>query len=180
MAVGFPPRLRFHRNEYRRDMDLKLHRPHPVCSRTGRGFVPGDVFFSALLRGAGGLERIDVAVGAWDGPPPAAIAWWRSVQPAAAHDAGPSLAPVEVLLNALEALDEANADEAVRYLLALQLVRRRILKLEPPDEADDSMLVFSCRRRDRVYRIGPVAAATLADPEVAARLSALLWSGDAA
>ena len=45
---------------------------------------------------------------------------------------------------------------------------------------DDGMLVFSCRRRDRDYRIRSVEAADLADPEVGARLTALLWSGDAA
>ena len=66
------------------------------------------------------------------------------------------------------------------YLLALQLVRRRALKLQPVTDDDDGMLVFSCRRRDRDYRIRSVEAADLADPEVGARLTALLWSGDAA
>jgi hypothetical protein len=160
-------------------MDIKLHRPQSVCSRTGRGFVPGDVFFSTLCRGEGGLERIDVAAEAWDGPPPGAVAWWRSVQPSV-PEAGPALAPVEVLLDALEALEEAAVDEAVCYLLALQLVRRRALKLQPVTDDDDGMLVFSCRRRDRDYRIRSVEAADLADPEVGARLTALLWSGDAA
>jgi hypothetical protein len=161
-------------------MDLKLHRPQPMCSRTGSGFRPGDVFFSALVRGDRGLERIDVAAGAWEGPPPAAIAWWRSVCPMA-HEAGPTLAPAEVLLDALEALEEADADPAVCYLLALQLVRRRALKLEGPDETCvDGTLVFSSRRRDRDYRIRPVEAESLADPEVGARLTALLWSGEAA
>jgi hypothetical protein len=181
VAIGFPPRLLFRRIGSRRAMDIKLHRPQSVCSRTGRGFVPGDVFFSTLCRGEGGLERIDVAAEAWDGPPPGAIAWWRSVQPSA-HEAGPALAPVEVLLDALEAFEaeEAAVDEAVRYLLALQLVRRRALKLESATDDDAGLLVFSCRRRHRDYRIRPVEAADLVDPEVGARLTALLWSGDAA
>ena len=163
-------------------MDYKLHRPHPVCHRTGRGFVVGEEFFSALVRGEGGLERLDIAVEAWDGPPPDTVAWWRARQ-GAATDTGPVLAPVEVLLDALEALDDKPADDAVRYLLALQLVRRRVLRIEGSDvdsDAADGAIVFSCRRRDRDYRLRPVRAEEAADPEVAARLMALLWSGEAA
>jgi len=160
-------------------MDLKLHRPQPVCSRTGRGFLPGDVFYSTLVRGPGGLERVDVAAEAWEGPSPGAIAWWRAVQPAAS-DPGPSLAPVDVLLDALEALDDSDGDAAVRYLLALQLVRRRILKLEGGDAVEDGVLILSCRRRDREYRVPAADPAMLSDPSTAAKLTALLWSGDAA
>jgi len=163
-------------------MDYKLHRPQPVCSRTGRPFAAGEEFFSILVRGETGIERIDLAADAWAGPPPEAVAWWRSRQPEAA-DNGPVLAPVDALLDALEALEESPADAALRYLLALQLVRRRALRIEaPPAEAETTTdeLVFSCRRRDRDYLVRPVSPADAADPELAARLTALLWSGEAA
>lgn len=164
-------------------MDYKLHRPQPVCHRTGRGFAVGEVFFSALVRGEGGLERLDVAAEAWDGPPPNAVAWWRARQ-GTAVEAGPTLAPVEVLLDALEAFEDDPAHDVLRYLLALQLVRRRALRIEgdaaDPEAGDDGAIVFSCRRRDRDYRLRPVQAEEAADPEVAARLTALLWSGEAA
>lgn len=163
-------------------MDYKLHRPHPVCRRTGRGFAVGEEIFSALVRGPGGLERLDIAAEAWDGPPPDTVAWWRARQ-GTATDAGPVLAPVEVLLDALEALADNPADDAVRYLLALQLVRRRALRIEgeaPGPDAAETAIIFSCRRRDRDYRLRPVRAEEAADPEVAARLMALLWSGEAA
>ena len=160
-------------------MDLKLHRPQSVCSRTGRGFAPGDPFYSALVRAPEGLLRIDVATDAWDEPPAEAIAWWRSVCPEPSA-AGPTLAPIDVLLDALEAFEGSEADAAVRYLLALQLVRRRVLKLEGPASDDESVLVFSCRRRECEYRMAVVEPAALADPPVAARLTALLWSGEAA
>ncbi|MBM4021350.1 MAG: hypothetical protein FJ284_03760 [Planctomycetes bacterium] len=163
-------------------MDYAIHRPQSVCCRTGRGFAPGEEFFSALVRSAGGLERLDVAGDAWQGPPDGTVAWWRSRHPVAERR-GPGLAPVEVLLDAFEALEETAADEPLRYLLALQLVRRRILKLEPGDDGqpeEDGSLVFSCRRRDRVYRMRPVTVEEAADPAVAGRLTALLWSGEAA
>jgi len=163
-------------------MDYKLHRPQPVCRRTGRGFAVGEAFFSTLVRGENGLERFDVAAEAWHGPPPDAVAWWRARQGAAA-DTGPMLAPVDVLLDALEALDDNPADDPLRYLLALQLVRRRVLRIEGDDADPDAAagaVVFSCRRRERDYRLRPVRTEEATDPEVASRLTALLWSGEAA
>ncbi|MFM8414759.1 MAG: hypothetical protein ACKOCX_08545 [Planctomycetota bacterium] len=163
-------------------MDYTLHRPQSGCSRTGRPFAAGEEFFSALVRGQGGLERLDVSADAWDGPPEGTIAWWKS-RHLPPGEAGPVLAPVDVLLDALEALEDQPDDAPLRYLLALQLVRRRVLRIEPTpgDGPDDAgVVVFSCRRRDRDYRVRETSPAVAADPAVAERLTALLWSGDAA
>jgi hypothetical protein len=162
-------------------MDIRLHRPLPVCSRTGRSFTAGETFVSVLVRDDGGLARIDVAPEAWDGPPADTIAWWRSRYPAAG-ETGPTLAPVEVLLDALESLDGDPSAEPLRYLLALQLVRRRVLRMvdQHTGATEDDAIQLACRRRDRDYRVRIVSAADAADPTVADRLDALLWSGDAA
>jgi len=162
-------------------MDIKLHRPQPSCSRTGRGFAAGECFFSALVRGDSGLARIDVAAEAWEGPPGDAVAWWRS-RHATTGEAGPTLAPIDVLLDALEALEESPGDEPLRYLLALEIVRRRGLRFKDGPAVDEvgDALVLACRRRDRDYVVRPVPPAEAADPAVAARLTALLWSGEAA
>ncbi|NBW86609.1 MAG: hypothetical protein EBR23_07225, partial [Planctomycetia bacterium] len=135
-----------------RAMDLKLHRPQAACARTGRAFVAHERFHSALVRGAGGLERIDVCDEAWQGPPPETIAWWRSTFPEA-HQAGPSLAPPDVLLDALESLEGNRDEEPLRYLLALQLVRRRVLRIVNEAGAAGDELVLACRKRDREYRV---------------------------
>lgn len=158
-------------------MDLKLHRPQTACARTGRAFAAQERFLSALVRGPGGLERVDVCAEAWEGPPPGTIAWWRSTFPAA-HQAGPSLAPPDVLLDALEGLEENRAEEPLRYLLALQLVRRRVLRVVT--DAAAAELVLACRKRDREYRVRNLSADEASAPGVEERLAALLWSGDAA
>lgn len=141
----------------------------------------GEEFFSALVRGPGGLARLDVSAEAWDGPPAGTIAWWKSrhLPPGAA---GPVLAPVDVLLDTLEALEDQPDDAPLRYLLALQLVRRRVLRIEAPSEGpdDEGVAIFSCRRRDREYRVREASPAAVVDPVVAERLTGLLWSGEAA
>jgi hypothetical protein len=161
-------------------MDLKLHRPQPICAITGRPFAAGEVFYAALVRSRGAVERRDVAAEAWEGPPEQTIAWWRSRYPEAGA-AGPTLAPPDVLLDTLESLQEGG-DDPLRYLLALQLVRRRLLRIvdEPAAEADAGTLRLSCRKRDREYRVRAVEAAEVTAGDVEARLAALLWSGDAA
>jgi hypothetical protein len=160
-------------------MDLKLHRPQTVCATTGRTFTAGDVICSALVRRSGTIERVDVAADAWTDPPDGAVAWWRCRYPAP-QDAAREPAPAEALLDALEALEDS-ADEPLRYLLALQLVRRRVLRLAEGRDGDDpQVLVLSCRRRGRDYHVRVVTAAEAAGPGVEDRLAALLWSGDAA
>jgi hypothetical protein len=169
-----------------RVMDIKLHRPRGTCSVTGRPLTPGEGFYSALVRGPDGLERIDVSGAAWKGPPEAALAVWRSVFPAG-DNAGPTLAPIDVLLDLFEELEGRPDDAALRYLLALQLVRRRVLKIveastdaSPADAAAPAVLVLACRRRAREYCVAVEEPAITAVAAVGERLTALLWSGEAA
>jgi hypothetical protein len=161
-------------------MDLKLQRPRGVCARTGRGLAAGEPMVSALVREAGGLVRIDCAAEAWEGPPPATLAWWRSIYtPAAA--AGPTLAPADVLLDVLEEMEGRPAEAALRYLIALQLVRRKVLRIVEETSADappdGETLVVACRKRRSEYRVAQVAAEQAAADGVQERLQALLWSG---
>lgn len=165
-------------------MDLKLHRPHGSCAHSRRTFVPGELFYSALVRTPTGLERIDAAPECWSGPPEQTLAWWRSTFPET-QGGGPELAPVDVLLDVLEQLDGQPDDAALRYLLALELVRRRVLRIVDrhgtmvPADGPDT-LPLACRRRDTTYAVA-VSLPSSADLDaVQKRLTALLWSGGAA
>jgi hypothetical protein len=163
-------------------MDLKLHRPRGTCARTGRTFAANEMFYSALVRAEGGLERIDCAAEAWAGPPEAALAWWQS-QYSPKDAAGPTLAPPDVLLDVLEELDGRPEDAALRYLIALELVRRRVLRIveQPAAQAGDPQpLVLACRKRDRDYVVPAVTPGEATAGGVEERLHALLWSGGAA
>ena len=162
-------------------MDLKIHRPQAACSLTGRPFVAGEPLYSALVRGSSGLERVDVAADAWSGPPERTLAWWRSAFPAAPLG-GAVLAPPEVLLDVFEELEGRAEDEPLRFLLALQLVRRRILRIvdDVPGATGADDLLLTCRKRDREYRVRAVPVEEAAAAGLEERLSALLWSGEAA
>lgn len=167
-------------------MDLKLHRPNGCCVHTDRAFVPGEVFYSALVRKKGTLERIDCSVAAWTGPPEHTLAWWQSTHTANAAG-GATLAPVEVLLDVLEQLDGRPEDAALRYLLALELVRRRVLRVVDRHTANKretaeaaEALLLACRRRDSEYRVPVLPPHAAAAEGVQERLMSLLWSGGAA
>ncbi len=101
------------------------------CCRTGRELKPGDVYFAALVRTEEGLVRLDFAPEAWQGPPANAIGYWRGRVPVPARrrrridDA--------TALRLFEQLEQTAGEDhrlrLVRYLLALHLMRRRILRL---------------------------------------------------
>lgn len=173
-------------------MELKLHRPHAACAQTGRPFVAGEPLVSALVRSEGRLERCDYAAGSWTGPPVNTLAWWRSTFPASTT-AGTTLAPADVLLDVLEELEGRECETALRYLVAIELVRRRVLRFvdrQQDEDRDDNGrtadspvqpdLILACRKRDREYRVRSVSAREAMASGIEERLTALLWSGGAA
>lgn len=162
-------------------MDTKIHRPQPQCSRTGRPFLPGDGLVSALVRSPEGLLRVDCEAASWTGPPEKCLAWWRCTYPRP-DGGGNVLAPSDTLLDLVEQLDGDPAEETLRYLLALELVRRRVLRfLDPaPDGAGDGRLRLGCRRRDSEYVVAVAPPNPGTAKETECRLTALLWSGEAA
>ncbi|MBL6910274.1 MAG: hypothetical protein ISR34_07630 [Pirellulales bacterium] len=168
-------------------MDLKIQRPSPTCKETGSEFKAGDVMFSALVREEGRLIRHDWSHDAWAGAPDETLAWWRSVVPEQ-EDGGVSLAPVEALLDTLESLADQPEEASLRYLLALQLIRRRVLRFaesssqeetETSDICDreDEVVSLVCRRRDCEYEVVAVMPKAEEHAALEERLASLLWSG---
>ncbi|MDX2079167.1 MAG: hypothetical protein SFU53_00125 [Terrimicrobiaceae bacterium] len=113
------------------------------CSRTGREFEPGEIFYTLLIREPGGFRREDLCEEAWqernDNIQP--FSFWRSKyepptppppEPLPKDDA-------EGLLRRLVAENDP-AYLNVRYILALMLERKRLLR--PVESGDDDMLVY--------------------------------------
>lgn len=107
-----------------------------VCAATGRALAPGETCVGTLIETEGrpGLDRMDYSREAWErGERPQAphrlfAAWKTSFSPK--PEDKPSLLSDAELVDLFDELGEA-ADErraAFRYLLAILLVRRRLLR----------------------------------------------------
>ncbi len=116
-----------------------ISRPTGVCAATGRAFAVGDRFVAALVErpDSPGFERQDFAIDAWDAgsrpaPPLAVFATWRAVLAPSDQKKKTIALNDEELLDLFEQLGgvEDPRRKAFRYMLALILVRRRVLRLE--------------------------------------------------
>lgn len=121
------------------------------CQATGRELKAGDGYHGVLMDVGGSLIRHDYCPDAWTGPPEGTIGHWSGQVPVG--DA-PNRAPVDdaMLLECFRRLDGAAEPAQVnfRYVLALLLLRRKVLRLEEGrrDELGE-VLTFTDRAGDR-------------------------------
>lgn len=137
--------------------EYSIQRSQRRCHKTDRPFLPGESYYSAVIARGGDLRRIDMSEEAWSGPPQGAIGWWQSRVPAR-HQGARQPAPTHVLLATLESLLEEGTQPELAYLLALLLIRRRVLSeptaslvadLGPSDASPDVLhLVHGASKRE--------------------------------
>src|SRR3990172_8739841 len=141
-------------------LDFEVQRCTRRCAATDRPLEPGETCYSVLeVRGAE-IVRQDFSREAWQGPPPEAFAWWKSRIPEP-NAKKIKLAPNEVLLELFDQLAEQPDRTDMRYVLALLLVRRRVLRQENASAdwaqraagPDSETLVVYCPRRDATYEV---------------------------
>ncbi len=133
-------------------------KPSRVCAATGRPFEPGEKIFACLYEENGEIRRRDLCADAFASTerPQNALAWWSSRLPRDGEKKE-KLAPNDALLDLFESLAARPDEAALRYVLALLLTRRRILRFEREEidfgpDLDDrpdpapSIVVFSPRR----------------------------------
>ncbi len=98
------------------------------CSATGQPIERGTDFYSVLLEQEDGtLARQDISGAAWQGPPENCVGWWRSRLPAL-EKGRVYWAPNEVLLTVFQHANTTPGQEDIAYVMALLLVRKRILQ----------------------------------------------------
>lgn len=111
--------------------EFDVQRPSGRCAVSGRDIRPGESFFTALFETPQGFERRDYAPECWNGPPEAAFCAFRTR--VAEKPARPRVwLDDESLIEFFRRL--ADRDEPVkqgfRFVLALMLMRKRVLKYE--------------------------------------------------
>jgi hypothetical protein len=159
-------------------MDYEIQRCTRRCATTERDLRPGEVFFSVLEAHGTELVRHDYCAEAWQGPPEGAVGWWKARMPDAS--AGKSrLAPNDVILELFEQLAEQPDRQDMRYVLALLLVRRRVVRQaeSQTDESGGELLVLYCPRRDATFQVPAVMPDAQRIEQIQYELAALLFAG---
>jgi hypothetical protein len=160
-------------------MDYELGRSTRKCAKTGREFAAGESFFSVLMAEGSKIVRHDYAAEAWEGAPKLAVGWWKSQIPAAdSKRQKPRWAPNDVMLQLFDELAEQPDRADMRYVLALLLLRRRVLRLEDTEQVgpQGEVLLVYCARRQTEYKVPVVMPDGTRAEEIQQELARLLLS----
>jgi hypothetical protein len=160
-------------------MDYELGRSTRKCAKTGRDLGGGEMFYSMLIAEGSKVVRHDYAAEAWDGAPEGALGWWKSQATAAdSKTKKPHWAPNDVMLRLFDELAEQPERADMRYVLALLLLRRRVLRLEDTEQegsAGEALLVY-CARRQMEYKVPVIMPDGARAEEIQNDLARLLLS----
>jgi hypothetical protein len=157
-------------------MDFEVQRFTRRCAVTERELTPGETFYSALIPAGSKVERHDYSSEAWQGPPEESLGWWKSQVPTT-ETKTPQWAPNDVMLDLFERLAELPERGDMRYVLALLLIRRRVLRLEDTEKNEhghETLLVY-CPRRETDSRVPVVMPDTARIEQIQQELAELLF-----
>ena len=157
------------------NQDWDIRKRSEVCTLTQRPFREGEFFYTAIFREGDGFRREDICDEAWSARPsePAPFSFWRSKfelppppppEPLAKQDA-------ESILRKLIA-ENSDATKNARYILALMLERKRLLK--PMESSDPDVLVYERAGTGETFLIPNPRLSLAQVPEVQREVSALL------
>lgn len=152
-------------------LDFEVKKFTRLCARTERELKPGEVFYSYLTREGGDTLRKDVAAEQWKGPPEECMAWWKSAVPDP-KSKKVHWAPHDVMLHYFAETEGKEDQLDVRYILALLMIRRRILRVEASETDDQGceQMTLYCSRNETEYQVAVVPIA----PERASAVQDLL------
>ncbi len=155
-------------------MDFDIQRCTRRCAASGRELAPGEVFYSVLRRQGADLVRADYAADGWRGPGDDCLGWWKSRMPE--RDAGRArLAPNDVLLELFQQLAAVPEKQDMRFVLALLLVRRRVLQVEESLAADANSMALYCPRDESTCHITSLMPSEERIEEIQNELARLLY-----
>lgn len=159
-----------------------ISRTTGLCAATGRAIPVGEKCIAVLVEREDGqaMERLDFAVDAWEGgarpqPPLKLVGTWRTVVSPADQKKNRFLDDEE-LLDLFEQMQDATEPRraAFRYVLALLLIRRRLLRHEGTKPADNGPpVLLVARRKGENNPVHEVVDPGMADESIAAAVEQL-------
>ncbi|MEM8668801.1 MAG: hypothetical protein AAGG48_14875 [Planctomycetota bacterium] len=120
--------------------EYKVGRCTRVCHAQSRPLREGEWYYSVVIEDDESFVRHDYSAESWSEPPEGAIGWWKSRMPSS-DEKKLVLAPPEVLIDLLRQMESIPTRAKSRYLLALMLMRRKLLR--PSSDATPSSDVLS-------------------------------------
>lgn len=158
-------------------IDYEVQRCTRHCAATGRELQPGEAFYSTLKAEGAQVVRHDYSLAAWQGPPEGVLGWWKSQMPDR-NAKKLHWAPNDVMLELLESLEAQPDKTDMRYVLALLLIRRRVVRLEETDRdpSGREVSVLYCPRRETTYRVVTVMPSAERTTEIQEELARLLFA----
>lgn len=114
--------------------EYKVGRCSRQCFKQERPLREGEAYFSVIIADGDDYRRRDYSAEAWEGPPADAIGHWRARMPKS-DERKLVLAPKAVLVGLLREMENFPEKAKPRYLLALTMMRKRILRPAPATAA---------------------------------------------
>ena len=127
------------------------------CVVTGRDFIEGEFFYTLLFRERDGFRREDITEEAWKARQPDPVppySFWRTKfePPVAVPEALARETAEDLLRRFMGEQDEGHAN--ARYILALMLERKRLLKqIEAKEDIHGRTLVYEHVKTGEVFVI---------------------------
>lgn len=158
-------------------IDYEVQRCTRHCAGTGRELQPGEVFYSTLTAEGAEVVRRDYSQEAWQGPPEGTMGWWKSHMPER-NAKKLHWAPNDVMLELLESLESQPDKMDMRYVLALLLIRRRVVRLEETerDAMGRETSALYCPRRETTYHVVTAMPNEQRTAEIQQELARLLFA----
>lgn len=157
------------------NQDWEIRKRSETCTATQRPFQEGEFFYTALYRDADNFRRDDVCEEAWAARPaePAPFSFWKTK-----FEAPPPPPPEPLAKQDAEGIlrrligENSDATKNARYILALMLERKRILK--PMESSDPDIMVYERAGTGETFLIPNPRLSLAQVPEVQAEVTALL------
>jgi hypothetical protein len=118
--------------------EWEINRPLGQCYGTERKIESGEEYFAALVETEEGLQRRDFCADYWDSKKPDVFCYWKTRLPEPGQKKQ-LFVDDQMLMAFFERLEKETGQEKInfRFVLALILMRKRILKYDDTRTEDD-------------------------------------------
>ncbi len=160
-------------------IDFDIQRCTRKCHATEQELRPGDVYFSVLVQQGAEIVRHDYSREAWQGPPEDAICWWKATIPDP-QSTKVNWAPSDIMLDYFERLLKDPDRQDAAYVMALLMVRRKIVRLDDTQKGEDGSehLILTGLKRQANYRVTVAEPSAQRIRQIQDELTSLLQTGD--